>query len=73
MKEPLLIRLLDAVWEGQWTTRWAAENTTCSWGCGHSFEDQGAHFGGCGFLRLWDDLDNVRRRVGDRREPSRAP
>lgn len=71
MKEVLLERVLNALWESQWTTRWAAENTVCAYqNCsGEAYRDQEQHLETCEFVKLWRDLENVRRRVGDSREP----
>jgi hypothetical protein len=53
--------MLHGLWETQWTTRWAAENTVCAYGCNReSYKDQELHYEDCDFVALWTDLMDVR-------------
>lgn len=71
LSEPVVRRLLDALWYGQWTTCNAAENQTCSYGCveENTFEDQNEHLSTCSFLKLWTDLAALRTATSDSRAP----
>lgn len=63
-------RLLDDVWDGQWTTRNAAKNMVCAHGCAkeNTYEDQLAHERDCRFVKLWcDELKGLREFVGESR------
>ena len=65
---PVAKNVIDALWGTQWTTRWAAENTVCAYGCSReSYQDQKDHFGDCEFVALWKSLSSVRADLGDTR------
>lgn len=53
-------RVLEALWETQWSTAWAAENTVCAYHClTVPYQDQQAHHPDCDFVKLWADLGHV--------------
>lgn len=66
----VLKRIFDALWDTQWTTRHAGENTVCAYGCAReTYKDQLGHYRSCKFVKLWTDLRSDRLAVGEHREP----
>lgn len=68
----LVKRVLDALWDTQWTCHNAAENTVCAHGCCPKdmyYEDQKGHAASCKFVALWADLREQRDLIGDTRTP----
>ena len=74
MVDALIQRVLDALWETQWTVRWKGRSLICAYWCDRrpARANQETHYQGCEFIQLWNDLASERVHVGDDRVPTVA-
>lgn len=63
--------IVDAVWSGQFETMHAAENSVCAYDCqDDTWHDFVAHKSTCAFIKVWQDIQQLRDVIGDTRKPT---